>query len=208
MEAGPGLANAASGNRLALQSPRLTVDHNPASRLSATCLAFAATLSDRLGASVAAPVLAIDWPTREAERHAKFRRQSWPDSLAVDLSMEAASAQSGIDISLPTMRHDYGRVIKPAKLIAWLAEGCPVITDFVVSSCVRDDHGVTVIANDGRQEKFDAIVLANGAEMPKLLRAMAAARVSRLILRRDRSAIFRQPRSQRSFAWVSAMAAI
>ncbi|MEK9610452.1 MAG: tRNA (5-methylaminomethyl-2-thiouridine)(34)-methyltransferase MnmD [Alphaproteobacteria bacterium] len=169
LEAGPGLANAASGNRLALQSPRLAVDHNPASRLSATCLAFAATLSDRAGASVAAPVLALDWPTREAERHAKFRRQSWPDSLAVDLSMEAASAQSGVDISLPAMRHDYGRVIKPAKLIAWLAKSCPVITDFVVSSCVRDDHGVTVIANDGRQENFDAIVLANGAEMPKLL---------------------------------------
>ena len=75
LEAGPGLANGASGNRLALQSPRLAVDHNLASRLSAACLAFAATLSDRLSASVAAPVLALDSPVRQAERHAKFRRQ-------------------------------------------------------------------------------------------------------------------------------------
>ncbi len=169
LEAGQGLANAASGNRLALQSPRLSVDHNTASRLSATCLAFAANLSDRAGASIAAPVLALDWPTREEERHAKFRRQSWPNSLAVDVSMEVASVQSGININLPAMRHDYGRVIKPAKLIAWLSEGCSVITDFVVSSRVQDDHGVTVIADDGRQENFDAIVLANGAELQKLL---------------------------------------
>ena len=169
MEAGPDLANAASGNRLALQSPRLAVDHNPASRLSATCLAFAAALSDKAGASVAAPVLALDWPAREAERHAKFRRQSWPDELAQDLSADSASVQSGVAIHLPAMLHDYGRVIKPAKLIAWLAERSSVTTDFGVASCTQNDHGITITADNGRQERFDAIVLANGAEMQELL---------------------------------------
>ena len=38
LDAGPGLATAASGNRLALQTPRLTVDHNYSSQLSASCL--------------------------------------------------------------------------------------------------------------------------------------------------------------------------
>ncbi len=42
LDAGPGLATAASGNRLALQTPRLTIDHNDASQLSASCLAYAA----------------------------------------------------------------------------------------------------------------------------------------------------------------------
>ena len=52
LDAGPGLATAASGNRLALQTPRLTVDHNDASQLSASCLAFAAHCSDQAGAAL------------------------------------------------------------------------------------------------------------------------------------------------------------
>ena len=42
IEAGERLAVASSGNRLALQTPRLSVDHNLASRLSADCLSYAA----------------------------------------------------------------------------------------------------------------------------------------------------------------------
>ncbi len=171
LESGPRLANGASGNRLALQSPRLAVDNNLTSRLSANCLAFAAALSDRAGASVASPVLALDWPSREAERHAKFRRQKWPESLVADLTADKATAQSGVEIPLPAMCHEYGRVIRPADLIAFLANGSSIIKDFVSCSCVRYNHGITVTASDGRQENFDAIVLANGADMPNLLMA-------------------------------------
>ncbi len=171
LEAGSSLGNGASGNRLALQSPRLAVDHNLISQLSATCLAFAANLSDRAGASVAAPVIALDWPLREEERHAKFRRQKWPNTLIADLAPTEATVQSGIEIQLPAVRYDYGRVIKPAKLLALLASGCHVITNFNVSRFIQDGRGVTVKANDGRQEIFDAIVLANGANMPEFLMA-------------------------------------
>ena len=171
LEAGSGLANGASGNRLALQSPRLAVDHTPISQLSTTCLAFAVALSDQAGASVASSVLALDWPLREAERHAKFRRQIWPDSLITDLTSEEATEQSGIEISLSAMCHKYGRVIRPESLIAFLASGSSIITNFAVCSCDRYDHGITVTASDGRQENFEAIVLANGADMPNLLMA-------------------------------------
>ncbi|MEC7586274.1 MAG: FAD-dependent oxidoreductase, partial [Pseudomonadota bacterium] len=62
LESGPGLGAGASGNRMALQSPRLTVDHNAMSRLSAACLSFAARLSDLSGATMAKGVLALDAP--------------------------------------------------------------------------------------------------------------------------------------------------
>ena len=91
LDAGPGLATAASGNRLALQTPRLTVDHNDASQLSASCLAFAAHCSDQAGATLADKVISLDWPDREAARQDKFRGQFWPDDLlrAVDVDTAA-----------------------------------------------------------------------------------------------------------------------
>ena len=75
------LAGGASGNRLGLQSPRLAVDHNPLSRLSADCLSYAAWCSDQAGTSRASKVVELDWLDREAVRHAKLRRQYWPNDL-------------------------------------------------------------------------------------------------------------------------------
>ena len=81
LDAGPGLATAASGNRLALQTPRLTIDHNDASQLSASCLAYAAHCSDAAGATLVDKVVSLDWPDREAARQDRFRSQFWPYDL-------------------------------------------------------------------------------------------------------------------------------
>jgi len=79
--------------------------------------------------------------------------------------------QSGIEIPLSAVLHEYGRVIRPANLIAFLANGSSIITNFASCSYVLHEHGVTVTAGDGRQENFEAIVLANGADIPNLLMA-------------------------------------
>jgi len=76
-EAGAG----ASGNRVALQGPRLSVDHNAASRLSAACLSYGVRQSDEAAASIANGVMALDIPERMAERHDVLRTQQWPSSL-------------------------------------------------------------------------------------------------------------------------------
>lgn len=183
LDAGMGLATGASGNRYALQSPRLAVDHNLASQLSASCHAFAATLSDQAGANVAGGanvadgvndgVIAFDWPEREAVRHAKFRKQSWPSSLIRNITKVDASAKAGVNIDLGAMCHDFGRVINPKKLVQWLAIGSEVLAGFEVKSMVRTVGAagaeMTVTADDGRVETFDAIVVANGAGMPAML---------------------------------------
>ena len=98
LDAAAGLASAASGNRAALQSPRLTVDHNAMSRLSAACLSWAARCSDAAGATLAAGVLALDAPDRMAARHAIFRQQRWPASLLrdADTVLDAETGQGNL----------------------------------------------------------------------------------------------------------------
>ena len=76
IEADECLAGEASGNRLALQISRLSVDHNVSSRLSADCLSYAARKSDMANAVMSSKVISLDWPSREALRQAKFRTSS------------------------------------------------------------------------------------------------------------------------------------
>ena len=177
LDAGPGLATAASGNRLALQTPRLTVDHNDASQLSASCLAFPAHSSDQAGATLADTVVSLDWPDREAARQDKFRGQFWPDDLLRAVDVDMAAQHAGIPLPMAGVVHDFGRVIEPARLCQHLAGSTPLIVDAMISDINRDDHGLMLMAEDGRRFSFDQIVVANGAGLPETLRQLAIAGV-------------------------------
>ena len=177
LDAGPGLATAASGNRLALQTPRLTVDHNDASQLSASCLAFAAHCSDQAGATLADKVVSLDWPDREAARQDKFRGQFWPDDLLRAVEVDMTAQHAGIPLPMAGVVHDFGRVIEPARLCQHLAGSTPLIVDAMISDITRDDHGMMLMAEDGRRFSFDQIVVANGAGLPETLRQLAIAGV-------------------------------
>ena len=121
IEAGERLAVASSGNRLALQISRLSVDHNIASRMSADCLSYAARTSDKAKAVVFRKVISLDWPDREAMRQAKFKAQFWPDDLMQFVDAEAASDYAGIKLPVGGVLHPYGRVIDPGLLTRYLA---------------------------------------------------------------------------------------
>ncbi len=160
------LASGASGNRMALQSPRLARDHNPMSRLSADCLAFAARCADRAGATVGSGVLALDWPERMAERHDIFRSQSWSEELLLAVDAGDASVASGLHITDPAMIHSFGRVIEPEKLVSHLAEGADIYFGFDVAGVENLENpvdGVIIHAQDGRSLHLDALVIAAGA---------------------------------------------
>ena len=167
------LASAASGNRAALQSPRLSVDHNAMSRLSASCLSFAARTADTAGATIAAGVLAIDAPDRMAERHAVFRQQSWPDSLVRDAGTIPSSA-TGLDGEVSGMFFEYGRAIQPSVLVEMLAAAAEFTGDFAVTSIARTGEGVALTASDGRHLTADAVVLAGGASAGLLLQQIGS----------------------------------
>ena len=167
------LSGGASGNRLALQSPRLSVDHNVASRMSADCLSFAARSSDAALAVVADRVISLDWPDREAVRQAKFRTQFWPDDLMQFVDAKAASSQAGIDLPLGGVVHHWGRVIDPICLTNHLAKGAETHFGFSVVSMRRDDGKYHLIAGDGRQLTCDQLVVAAGADLAALHQMLA-----------------------------------
>lgn len=173
LDAGPGLATAASGNRLAIQTPRLTVDHNYTSQLSASCLAFAAHCSDQAGATCANKVISLDWPDREAARQDKFRDQVWPDDLLRVVDVDAASQNAGIPMPVAGVVHDFGRVIEPGRLCQHLVGSTPLIVNAKISGISRSDHELMLITEDGRHFSFDKIVVATGAGLPETLCQLA-----------------------------------
>ncbi len=172
LDAGGSLATGASGNKLALQSPRLSVDHNCASQLSVSCLSYAARCSDKSGATVGQSVLSLNWPEREAIRHAKFGKQFWPDDLLRLVDANMASKFSGVVMEHGGIVHDYGRVIEPVALCKYLADYTEKIFNFEVSRVISQDKDITVMAKDGRQFDFDAIVVTSGANLPDLLQIL------------------------------------
>ena len=69
--------------------------------------------------------------------------------------------------------HDFGRVIEPARLCQHLAGSTPIIVDANILSINRNDQGLMLLAEDGRQFSFDQIVVATGAGLPETLRRLA-----------------------------------
>jgi tRNA 5-methylaminomethyl-2-thiouridine biosynthesis bifunctional protein len=173
IDARDGLAGGASGNRMALQSPRLSVDHNVASRMSADCLSFAARCSDVALAVVADRVISLDWPDREAVRQAKFRTQFWPGDLMQFVDTKVASSEAGIDLPLGGAVHHWGRVIDPICLTNHLAKGAETHFGFSVVGMRRDDGKYHLIADDGRQLTCDQLVVAAGADLAVLHQMLA-----------------------------------
>ena len=173
VEAGERLAVASSGNRLALQISRLSVDHNIASRMSADCLSYAARTSDTSNAVVSRKVISLDWPDREAVRQDKFRTQSWPDDLMQFLDARAASEHAGIELPIGGVLHPYGRVIDPGLLTRHLAGDSKTSFGFHVVEIGRDGAGFHLVASDGRVLSCDQLVFAGGADLDALNRLLA-----------------------------------
>ena len=166
LDAGDGPGSGASGNRMALQSPKLTVDHNPTSRLSAACLSFAARLSRRAGATVGEGVVAFDSPERMAARHEIFRTQRWPaDLLAAGTGGFGLPAPSGV----AAIHYRQAGAISPAALLAHLLDGLPVAYGFAIDRMDADPDEMVLHAGDGRRVDADAVVIAAGADMAGLL---------------------------------------
>ena len=162
------LANASSGNRLALQSPRLSVDHNVASRMSADCLSFAAHLSDLAKAVISNKIISLDWPEREALRQNKFRKQLWPIDLMQFVDAPVASKYAGIVLPIGGVVYHYGRVIDPVLLTQYLATDSLKTFNFKVVEINQDDKGFQVLSADGRSLSFDQLVFAGGADLEAL----------------------------------------
>ncbi|MGB2027830.1 MAG: tRNA (5-methylaminomethyl-2-thiouridine)(34)-methyltransferase MnmD [Candidatus Puniceispirillaceae bacterium] len=171
LDAGPTAGSGASGNRMALQSPKLTVDHNPMSQLSAACLSWASRLSDLANATVGEGVVAFDAPARMAARHEIFRTQQWPPDLLMAGAggYEIPGARGGPVDQESAIHYMAARAIMPATLLAYLLGGLDPLYDFAVDRIAVSADGLDLHAGDGRQVSADAAVIAAGADMSGLL---------------------------------------
>lgn len=175
IEQGSGPGQGASGNRMALQSPRLTVDHNAMSRLSASCLSLASRLSDTADATVGHGVVALDALERMAARHAIFRTQRWPHDLLQPLCKDhlppriRAAFRDDFRSGDAGLFYARGRAIRPDRLLAHMMGDLPVMYDTTVTGLSSAGGVVRLESADGAELVFDAVVLASGADLQGLL---------------------------------------
>ena len=162
LEAGTDAGTGASGNRVALQSPKLTLDHNAMSRLSASCLSFAARTSDAAGATLGRGVVAFDAPARLAARHEVLRSQRWPTNLV--RAAQPADMPSGAD-ALSAVVYECGRAVMPIALLRYLLADIDHLYGFEASSIAITPAGLDIAARDGRIESVDGVVVAAGADI-------------------------------------------
>lgn len=166
LETGDHAGSGASGNRMALQSPKLTLDHNATSRMSASCLSLASRISDEAGATVGSGVVAFDMPARLAARHDVFRSQRWPTDLV--RTAEAVDMPQGAE-ALTGVVYDHGRAVMPAVLLQHFLDGVEHLTGFDAISIVAGDGGLEITARDGRIETVDGVVVALGGDIGPFL---------------------------------------
>ena len=162
LEAGDHAGMGASGNRVALQSPKLTLDHNAMSRLSASCLSLASRLSDAADAAVGHGVVAFDTTARLASRHEVLRSQRWPADLV--RAAERGDMPQGSD-RLSGVVYERGRAVAPAALLRFLLGDTDHQYGFEVDSIVATDSGLDIVSRDGRIETFDSVVVALGGDI-------------------------------------------
>ncbi len=169
LDAGSAAGSGASGNRMALQSPKLTIDHNPMSQLSLSCLSLAARLSDLADATVGKGVVAFDAPERIAKRHQVFRTQQWPSDLLAAGTGDYAPPGLSDDPGDEAIICQGARAIRPDRLLGYLLNGTEPVYDFLVDSISAHADGARLTSEDGRDVDADAVVIATGADMSALL---------------------------------------
>ena len=177
IDKGSTLATGASGNRLALQTPRLTLDHNFSSQLSLACIDYAASCSDKAKATITKKIISLDWPQREAFRQEKFSRQKWPKDLMSRLDSDKVSRYVGVSLPLGAVVHDIGRVINPVALCSYLALGAYKLFNTQITKILSDRDGVKLNSDNGHKFFFDKVVIATGANLSETLSLLGINRV-------------------------------
>ena len=124
-------------------------------------------LSDAADATVGQGVVALDAPSRMAERHALFRTQRWPQDLLQPL--QAHHLPAGSAVAEAGLFYARSRAIRPDRLVAHLTAGLPVRYDTEVTGMTVGDGMVRLETKDGAKLVFDAVVLASGADLQGLL---------------------------------------
>lgn len=160
-------ADGASGNRIAVQAPRLTATDTLAARLSLTGYGYARRLARDAGASVADKTVLYAWNEREDVRQRKIAGLGWPETVFSLVSQSEAEAVAGHATGLGGMLFHEGGTVVPHQLVHNLLEGVSIRYGVFVRSIKKTVSGWCIDTDMGAITG-DIIVLAMGAGLPLL----------------------------------------
>jgi len=172
MGSGSHAADGASGNRVAVQAPRLTAADTPQGRFSLAAYGFARRLARQTGASLADSTVLLAWNEREQIRQEKIAALGWPDSVFRHLDKREAEAITGHGTSLAGMVFPEGGTVSPPRLVEALLKGVELRLGAKVHRLSRQASGWEIDTSDGVMTA-DKVVLAMGAGLLLLAQPLA-----------------------------------
>lgn len=171
LEKGESLASGASGNGAAMQSARLRVHHDAASRLSVACLSYAKRLSEQADIIAARGAVTLNNREKDQKRLDKLAQSGWPDDLFQSLTAKEIAELTHLPHSQAGEWQEASAVIYPAKLTNYLAQSANIMTNYMVSAITKKQTGFLIQGEAGQEVEADLVFLATGADMPALLEA-------------------------------------
>jgi len=164
---GAGSADGASGNRIAVQAPRLTASDTSAARLSLTAHGFARRLARESGTSVADKTVLLAWNEREKIRQAKIASLGWPETVFRLVDPSETETLTGHKTGLGGMVFPDGGTVIPTNLVQFLLSDIDFCSKVFVQSISKQLSGWKIHTDTGTISA-DMVVVAMGAGLPLL----------------------------------------
>ena len=159
------LSCGASGNKVALQMPKLTLDHSPYGLISLEAFSFSRKLASQLKATPVSNGLIL-LPSREREiyKFKKLLQNNWPLDLIQDGNYNIEALKNTNCLHMQS-----SGVVDNIKFIKNLVKETSFFPKFNVKKILANKDGLKDIVDDrGNVLKAKTIVWANGYEMLSL----------------------------------------
>ena len=183
LDAASDMAEGASGNIAALQTPRLTVDPTDHGWLSMNAFGFARRSALAMGAGLDEGCITLAKDEKEAARQQKLLRQGWPDALFSHMDAAAISDRLGVHLSAEGLFYPYAGAVDPRLWISRMLENIPCRYNVNITSMTNTASGIMLTGDYGHENRghdnrghehhhyedhADIVVIAAGAGLSAL----------------------------------------
>ncbi len=159
-------ANGASGNRVALQLPRLTLDNSIQGVFSLASFNFSRKLSINLNCSpMTDGVIVSPSRVREIMKFKKLIKYNWPKDL-----FHEYNGKFKIDKNIIAHKFPSSGIVDNKKFINELSLNVERINNFEVKEILDENNKKLLISKNGKCVKAKTVIWANGFEMKERLK--------------------------------------
>ena len=169
------IANGASGNKLALQMPKMTADNSPYGLLSLEAFSYSRNLAKELKAAPRTDGLIL-LPSREREiiKYKKLLKSNWPHDLVNDYTDKVKLYNIDNYIYMNS-----SGIVDNIKFIKNLINNVKVFLNFnVIEIKTTENNSKIIIDKQGNKMKAQTIIWANGYDMSNMYDKIPIAPVS------------------------------